>query len=509
MHVRRSLALAVATAVAVAAVLTVVVALARKPAPTRPLTRSPARDADGRCRGVALAPGADVRRAVDAHPGGTVFCLAAGTYRVASAIEPKDAMQLIGEGPGRTVLDGSKRLMGWVLLASGTGRAPDRDLWWTHGRLPRRPAHDPHCFTPGCGITQDVFVDGRRLERAMLLADLTPGRFYESFADNRVFLAADPAGHVVEQAVAERVVSSRASGVRVADLSIAKAANPAQIGGLHAADGATGWVVDDVEVVATHGTGAVVDGGTVRNSTFHGNGQLGLAGAGRGSLILGNDIYGNNTAGYDPDWEAGGAKFGARATDMHVTGNRVRDNRGPGLWCDISCYRWTVDHNFVVDNVDPDGDSGAGIFYEISYRCAIHDNFVSGNGPASGGKGFYHGGQIVIAASSDCDVHDNVVMGANGVGALQQDRHSGNRGPLQVRNLSVRDNVMVQTAPAGEGAVTGLVQDIDDDRYFTERNNRWVGNTYHLPDRSGAYFDWSNDLVTQAAWRRFGQDSGA
>jgi len=102
-----------------------------------------------------------------------------------------------------------------------------------------------------------------------------------------------------------------------------------------------------------------------------------------------------------------------------------------------------------------------------------------------------------------------VVIGANGVGALQQDRHSGSRGALQVRNLSVRDNLMVQTAPAGEGAVTGLVQDIDDNRYFTEKNNRWVGNTYHLPDRSGAYFDWSNDLITQAVWKRFGQDSGA
>ena len=44
---------------------------------------------------------------------------------------------------------------------------------------------------------------------------------------------------------------------------------------------------------------------------------------------------------------------------------------------------------------------------------------------------------------------------------------------------------------------------------FTEKNNRWVGNTYHLPDRSGAYFDWSNDLITQAVWKRFGQDSGA
>src|SRR5207247_11094414 len=123
MHVRRSRALAAATAVAVAAVLTVVVALARKPAPTRPLTRSPARDADGRCRGVALAPGADVRRAVDAHPGGTVFCLAAGTYRVASAIEPKGGMQLIGEGPGATGLDGSQRLSGWARLAQGAGGA--------------------------------------------------------------------------------------------------------------------------------------------------------------------------------------------------------------------------------------------------------------------------------------------------------------------------------------------------------------------------------------------------
>ena len=508
MPVRRLLALALA--LAVAAGVTVVVVRARKPTPTPAIAGPPARDAHGRCRGVALAPGADLQHAVDANRPGTVFCLAAGTYRVTSAIEPKDAMQLVGDGPGRTVLDGSARLTDWApLVASGAGRARGGDLWWAPGRLPARPAPDRHCLTAGCGITQDVFVDGRRLERVMHLADLVPGRYYESFADNRVLLAADPAGHLVEQAVAARIISSRTSKVRVADLSIVKAANAAQIGGLHAADGAAGWVVDNVDVVANHGTGAVVDGGTVRNSRFHQNGQLGLAGAGHGSLVIGNDIYDNNTAGYDPGWEAGGAKFGARATDMRVTGNRVHGNRGPGLWCDISCYHWTVDHNFVVDNVDPDRDSGVGIFYEISYRCSIHDNFVARNGPGAGGKSFYHGGQIVIAASSDCEVHDNVVIGANGVGALQQDRHSGNRGPLQVRNLSVRDNVMVQTASAGEGAVTGLVQDIDDDGYFTEKNNRWVGNTYHLPNRSGAYFDWSNELVSQAAWERFGQDPGA
>ena len=502
MHARRLLALAIA--LVVAAGLTVAVVRVREPdadnGPRRSAASPPARDAEGACRGIALAPGADLQGAVDANRAGTVFCLAAGRYRLASAIEPKDAMQLLGEGPGRTVLDGSEELTGWTR---------DGDRWWAPARLPPRPAPDRHCLTPGCGTTQDVFLDGRRLERATQLADLTPDRFYASFVDNRVFLAADPAGHVVEQAVAPRIVSSRAAGVRVADLSIVKAANAAQIGGLHAADGAVGWVVDNVEVSDNHGTGAIVDGGTVRNSRIHHNGQLGLAGAGDGSLIIGNDIHDNNTAGYNPAWEAGGAKFGARATDMRVTGNRVHRNRGPGLWCDISCHNWTVDHNSVTDNVDPDGDSGVGIFYEISYRCAIHDNFVSGNGPRSGTDSFYHGGQIVIAASSDCDVHDNVVIGANGVGGLQQDRESGNRGPLQVRNLSVRDNVMVQTASAGDGAITGLVQDIDDDGYFTEKNNRWVGNTYHLPNRSGAYFDWSNQLVTQAAWERFGQDPGA
>ena len=420
-------------------------------------------------------------------------------------------MQLVGDGPGRTVLDGSTPLTGWApFVASGAGRArlATRNVWAAPGRLPPRPAPDEHCFTAGCGITQDVFVDGRRLERAMRLADLAPDR--STRASPRIASSSLSTRQDTWSSRPSRPASSRrASRVRVADLSIAKAANAAQIGGLHTADGAEGWVIDNVEVFATHGTGAVVDSGTVRNSRFHHNGQLGLAGAGHGSLVIGNEIYENNTAGYDPDWEAGGAKFGAWATDMRVTGNRVHDNRGPGLWCDISCYRWTVDHNTVVDNVDPDRDSGAGIFYEISYRCSIHENFVSGDGRAAGGK-------KLLPRWPDRDLGQLRLRRPRQRGhrrqrrgALQQDRHAGNRGPSQVRNLSVRDNVMVQTASSGEGAVTGLVQDIDDDGYFTEKNNRWAGNTYHLPNRSGAYFDWSNELVSQAAWERFGQDPGA
>ena len=64
-------------------------------------------------------------------------------------------------------------------------------------------------------------------------------------------------------------------------------------------------MIDNVEVFVNHGTGAVVDSGTVRNSRFHHNGQLGLAGAGHGSLVIGNRIYENNIAGYDPTGRQG------------------------------------------------------------------------------------------------------------------------------------------------------------------------------------------------------------
>ena len=111
---------------------------------------------------------------------------------------------------------------------------------------------------------------------------------------------------------------------------------------------------------------------------------------------------------------------------MSVTENQVYDNRGPGCGATSSA---TVGPSIAIPSpaTPTRRKVGTGVFYEISYRCSIHDNIVSGNGPRRGAESFYHGGQIVISASSDCDVHDDVVIG-NGVGALQQDRR-GQPGP--------------------------------------------------------------------------------
>ena len=47
----------------------------------------------------------------------------------------------------------------------------------------------------------------------------------------------------------------------------------------------------------------------VRNCDVHHNGQIGIEGNGNDILIEGNRIWSNNIYGFDPAWEAGGAKI--------------------------------------------------------------------------------------------------------------------------------------------------------------------------------------------------------
>ena len=62
------------------------------------------------------------------------------------------------------------------------------------------------------------------------------------------------------------------------------------------------------------GTGSVV-----RNCDVHHNGQIGIAGDGKDILIEGNRIWSNNIYGFDPVWEAGGAKIARAAASRSAT----------------------------------------------------------------------------------------------------------------------------------------------------------------------------------------------
>ena len=72
------------------------------------------------CSGVNIALGADIQTAVNAHPAGTTYCLAAGLYRLTAPLRLKTGDTLWGAGPSPTrgtMLSGARVMIGWV--ASG------------------------------------------------------------------------------------------------------------------------------------------------------------------------------------------------------------------------------------------------------------------------------------------------------------------------------------------------------------------------------------------------------
>ena len=442
------------------------------------------------CHGIEVRPGADLGAAVAASPEGATLCLRSGVHRVSGPVRPRDGQRLVGE-PG-AVVSGAKVVTGFT--RSG------RD-WVAAAFLPRDPSTHGECATPGCAYPQDVFLGGVPLTRVLDPGDLEPGRFYQDFQANRLYLRDNPDGRVVEQAFAPSILWSAARDVTVRGLVVEKAANEAQRAAIDN-EGGGGWAIEDNEVRYNHGVGIRGDSSTVRGNAVHHNGQLGMSGHGDGSLVEGNEIAWNNTAGYQCLWECGGTKW-AETRGLVVRGNWSHDNHGPGMWTDINNVDVLYEDNVVT------GNQGYGILHEISYRATIRDNVVEDTRPRDG-TGFFGGGEIVVSASPDVEVYGNRVRGAVGIGILQQRRvdFPSSLGPHEARNVHVYDNTVTATDPSAVAA--GMATDVpglDDPGRLAERNNRFSDNHYHLPELSGRSFDWLGGLRTAEEWRSYGQDT--
>ena len=441
------------------------------------------------CRGIEVRPGADLGAAVTASPEGATLCLRPGVHRVSQPVRPKDGQRLVGE-PG-AVVSGARVVTGFT--RSG------RD-WVAAAFLPRDPSTHGECATPGCAYPQDVFLGGVPLTRVLDPGDLVPGRFYQDFQANRLYLRDNPDGQVVEQASTPSILRSATRGVTIRGLVVEKAANEAQRAAIDN-EGGGGWVVEDNEVRYNHGVGIRGDSSTVRGNVVHHNGQLGMSGHGDGSLVEGNEIAWNNTAGYQCLWECGGTKW-AETRGLVVRGNWSHDNHGPGMWTDINNVDVLYENNIVT------GNQGYGILHEISYRATIRGNVVQDTRPHDG-TSFFGGGEIVVSASPDVEVYGNRVRGAVGIGILQQRRvdFPSPLGPHEARNVHVHDNTVIATDPSAVAAGMATdVPELDDPSRLAERNNRFRGNRYHLPEPSGRSFDWLGGLRTAAEWRGYGQD---
>jgi Right handed beta helix region len=399
----------------------------------------------------------------------------------------------VGE-PG-AVLSGAKSIGSRFRPSSGR-------TWTATGQTQQNAQVTGRCESgAACRYAEDVYLDGRPLRRVLRRAEVRPGSFFFDYDDDVVVLGDSPGGRRVEAAVVTRAFEGwggSARRVRITGLVVERFANEAQTGAINArAD----WVVDGNEVRFNHGIGIHGAKRVVGNRVHH-NGQLGIGGdGGRGALVARNEIHHNNYAGFDPSWEAGGAKW-VKTVQLTVQDNRVHNNAGPGLWTDTDNVRTVFVENRVADNAGP------GIVHETSYEAVIARNVVLRNGVRV--PGWVDGAGILVHSSAPVAVHHNrIVDNGDGIGLVQTDRGSGRYGPHVLRDVWVHDNEIVM--PRGS---TGLVTDTDDPSLYTSRNNRFERNTYVLGCNRSP-FAWARSpgagsfaYIGKEAWLAAGNDRG-
>ena len=172
-----------------------------------------------------------------------------------------------------------------------------------------------------------------------------------------------------------------ATGVTIKYLEIRNFVSPRDQGVVNHDFGAN-WTISNNWIHHNDGAGLFIGTNNVaRHNCLERNGQYGFQGAGSNLLIDRNEISNNNTG----DWEAhvpgcgctGGGKFWD-VNGATITNNYVHDNLSVGLWADTNDRAFEFSGNYIS------GNSGPGIFYEISYNAKITNNTFVRNGLVDG-----------------------------------------------------------------------------------------------------------------------------
>ncbi len=444
----------------------------------------PPSGSDGSGGAIRIGTGADAAAVVAAAPPGSTFVFSAGTHRQVE-VTARDGDRFAAEAGA--VLSGAVVLGAFGALATDGGTA----AWAAPlppSVIPQPPSGPCQTADGACGWPEELFVDGRPLVRVVEVAAVGPGRWALDPTGRRVVVGEDPGTAVAELSVSPVAISGAADDVVVDGVRFEHYANPANIGVLHMGEGAERWQVRDCTVRDAHGVGVVLrDGASITGCRLEGNGQQGLGATGRDVVVDGNTIVGNNRAGFDPGWSAGGAKF-AVTTGLRVLGNEVSGNDGPGLWTDVDCVDTRYEGNVVRDN------TAAGIQHEISWDAVITGNVVTGNGSRS--PGWVWGAGIAVVNSADVRVEGNTVEGNHhAIIGIDQVRGAGSRGEWRLSGLVVEGNVVRSSGQ------TGIAQDHGDTTVY-DRGHHFDGNGYH----GSATWSWLDAERSWTEWQGFGHD---
>ncbi|MGB6260347.1 MAG: carboxypeptidase regulatory-like domain-containing protein, partial [Candidatus Sulfotelmatobacter sp.] len=465
---------------------------------------------------VTIAPGTAIQTVVDANPAGTTFVFEPGLYRLPSAIRPKSGDSFVGQtacAPPATscpaILSGS-RLIGNLAVYDGTNYRVTGQT--QHGVQQYTTKCDPGRL--GCFYPEDLFFDGVPLQHlySATLPTILTGQWWFDYTNHIIYFHDNPSGHVVETSVVPTAVGVFSglgpNNIKLQYLTIEEFAAPLQQGGVDpmpaggtTPDGSLDWVVEDCEVLLNHGLGVHINYGMqVLNNYIHNNGQMGVGGGTAsatlqsGVVVSGNTVTYNNYANVNPNFGAGGIKFGDTLGAV-VRGNTITNNAGAGIHFDTSSRSPLVDGNTVTDNI-----GSSGIVYEVSLVSAVvRNNILQRNGATdSFGNGPAY--NLQSANSTGMDAYCNVVeannlAGENAFIVIASDRGNDPNPPYEYLTSTgnyFHHNTVIWDSGAG-GFVGFLQADPTNQPNFFAKNTAPDYNTYHQASLTGTDFLYDNN----------------
>ncbi len=497
------------------------VGTAAYPVPVGAVVASP--DGDDSAAGTQTAPVRTLGRALTLVRAGGTVVLRAGTYHESVTVTKPGVT--IQSYPDEAVwLDGSSVVRTWT--ASGGS--------WVHGGWPYEFDSSP-TYTRGApdGTSEgwqnvspsfpmaahpdQVWLDGVPQRQVDSADQVGTGTFFVDTAASRLYLGTDPAGHEVRASTLVMAMDIQSPDVTVRGVGVRGYATSIPDMGTVRVDEPAARVTFENDVIvdnATIGLSISSVGGQLRNLTVARNGLLGIHGHFADRLTLtAVAVADNNAEDFNVAPIAGGVKV-TRAAGMTVRGSEFVRNRGNGLWCDESCYGFTVSGSHFAEN-----DSG--LYFELSAKGLFAGNRLTDNRLAA----------LVVHNSSDVQIWNNAMSGNKITVWLNQDSRAptsaGTYGrdkrrpfPDPEMTWELQDIVIANNAlsrPAGSELWCGVVCVYDQTRTRTaaQMDLSLNGNVYHRtdPDRPSFLVRWSvaragGNWVQYATLRDFAAATG-
>jgi hypothetical protein len=456
---------------------------------------------------VNLSLGANFQAIVDANPPGTTYIIASGIHRAQSII-PKDGDVITG-APG-AILNGCLLLQNWQQEGD----------WWVHLApvvLQDREAAGVACNTPICLQSQDLYVDGHRIDAVTSPDFVTePNLWYFDRARGMVMVKFDPTQTEVEfggpsVTAINCLPSGRPEilGVVIKDLTIEKYPSPPQTGSVQCGGGGE---MRNCTVRFSHGYGIRLLGPVkLIECHIHNNGLAGVGGSGAGSLIYRCEINDNIWSYYfGLAWDSGGIKL-ANTNNVTFRNNYFHHNKGPGLWTDIKTQDVLIEENIVELN------DWEGILPELSNHITLRKNVCRWNG-VNPRKALW-GGQICVQNSSHILLDSNYIEtgpgnvsrwgNPQGFMAFNQDHRQSDEqrfsGDFGLRNLTVTGNLFLMPNGGANGLEYGKLgwptyADFLNSGIVWSNNRYLVGRPLFLQWAWWSETNWPNNSAVGLSW---------